>query len=251
MAERPVIGITKPVRKDNFAYSAVAAAVYIGGGEPLALTPSEWRKRPLVNGVIFGGGQDIFPMLYDETPKQGYVYDRDRDALEIALARQASDDDIPALGICRGAQLMNVVRGGALYADVSAEYENAAYPNGLWDKIFFRKCIYFERGSRMYDTFGEEKTEVNSLHKQAIKRVGDNLKTTAKESNGVIQAIEDASLDYYVGVQFHPELLIYRQDIRAFFRQFIDIAGLHDQIEVQRTYNHPRPASAENTLHAD
>ena len=250
MPDRPVIGITKPVRKDYWAYSAVAAAVRVGGGEPLALTPSEWRERPLINGVVFGGGQDIFPMLYDETPKQGYVYDRDRDALEISLARQARDDNIPALGICRGAQLMNIVRGGALHADVSAEYEDAAYPNGLWGKMFFRKCIYFARGSLMQTTFNTEQTEVNSLHKQAIKRVGENLYATAKESNGVIQAIEDPDLAYFVGVQFHPELLIYRPDIRSFFRKFVEISASHDQIEVHRTYNHPSPAAESTVDHA-
>ena len=131
---RPVIAITKPHRKDNWAFRAVAAAVRLGGGDPVALTPAEQRKKLKVNGIVFGGGDDIFPMLYDGTPKQGHVYDRERDALEMAAAEQASEDDIPALGICRGAQLMNVVRGGALHADVSAEYEDAAYPNGVWGK---------------------------------------------------------------------------------------------------------------------
>lgn len=230
---RPVIAITKPEKKDNWSYAAVAGAVRIAGGDPVALTPSAQRRGLCIHGVVFGGGQDIFPMLYDETPKQGYLYDRNRDALEISTAEQASEEDIPALGICRGAQLMNVVRGGALHADVSAEYEDAAYPNGLWDKAFYRKCIHIDNGSTLRDIIGEDKTEVNSLHKQAIKRVGENLRATAKERNGVIQAIEDSSLSFFLGVQFHPEFLVYRKDIRAIFKRLVDIAGSKEPVEVK------------------
>lgn len=231
---RPTIAITKPHKKDNWAYAAVAAAVRIGGGAPVALTPSEQRKRIRVHGIVFGGGEDIFPMLYDETPKQGSVYNRERDAIEIDAAQQASEDDIPALGICRGAQLMNVVRGGALHADVSAEYEDAAYPNGVWGKAFFRKCIYFEEKSKLRQIMGVESTEVNSLHKQAVKRLGKGLRATAKERNGVIQAIEDDHLTFFMGVQFHPELLIYRRDIRALFSRFVDISGAREAVEIKR-----------------
>ncbi|MEO1135298.1 MAG: gamma-glutamyl-gamma-aminobutyrate hydrolase family protein, partial [Pseudomonadota bacterium] len=195
---RPTIAITKPDKSDNLAYAAVAAAVRIVGGHPVALTPGEQRKRLNAHGIVFGGGGDIFPMLYDETPKQGSVYNRERDALEIAAAEQASADDIPALGICRGAQLMNVVRGGALHADVSAEYEDAAYPNGVWGKAFFRKCIYLEQHSKLRQIIGADRTEVNSLHKQSVKRLGDGLRATAKEKNGVIQAIEDDRLTFFV-----------------------------------------------------
>ncbi len=230
---RPVIAITKPEKKDNWAYAAVAAAVRVAGGDPVALTPAESRKKLLINGVVFGGGQDIFPMVYDETPKQGYLYDRARDALEIATVEQASAEDIPALGICRGAQLMNVVRGGALHADVSAEYEDAAYPNGIWGKVFFRKCIFLEDGSAIREAIGDEETEVNSLHKQAIKRVGSNLRATAKENNGVIQAIEDRNLSFFMGVQFHPELLIYRNDIRRIFQKLVEASSLREAVEVK------------------
>ncbi|WP_411817487.1 gamma-glutamyl-gamma-aminobutyrate hydrolase family protein [Hyphococcus sp. DH-69] len=233
---KPVIGITKPVKKDNWAYAAVAAAVRICGGEPIALTPDEQRKRPLIHGVLFGGGQDVFPMLYDQTPKQGYVYDRDRDALELELAKQAKQEDIPALGICRGAQMMNVVRGGALYADVTAEYEDTAYPNGVAGKIFFRKTIDIEHGSLLQRAFAATCSRVNSLHKQAIKRLGKDLRVTARERNGIVQAIEDPDMHYYMGVQFHPELLIYREDMRDLFRQFIDRAASRGPVEILRDF---------------
>lgn len=227
-----MIAITKPVKKDNWAYAAVAAAVRLVGGEPVALTSLRKGDRVRAQGLIFGGGQDIFPMLYDETPKQGFIYDRERDALEIAAAEQATKDDIPSLGICRGAQMMNVVRGGALHADVSIDYDDAVYPNGLWGKAFFRKCISIEPNSQLRDIIGDDTADVNSLHKQAIKRVGENLRPTAKEPNGVIQAIEDDRLSFFMGVQFHPELLIYRNDIRRLFQRLIDMAGRRDAIAI-------------------
>ncbi|NNE40279.1 MAG: gamma-glutamyl-gamma-aminobutyrate hydrolase family protein [Marinicaulis sp.] len=231
---RPIIAITKPHRKDNWAFRAVALAVRLGGGEPFALTPAEQRKHIKVNGIVFGGGDDIFPMLYDGTPKQGHIYDRERDALEIAAAEQAAEDDIPALGICRGAQLMNVVRGGALHADVSAEYENAAYPNGVWGKAFYRKRIEIKPGSALAAAVNAETAEVNSLHKQAIKQLGDNLVATAKEPNGVIQALEDSNLSLFLGVQFHPELLIYRSDMRAIFELLAQAAAQKEPVEINR-----------------
>lgn len=196
------------------------------------MTPAERKDRPTVNGVIIGGGQDIFPMLYDATPKQGYAYDRERDALEISVAQQARRDDIPTLGICRGAQLINVVRGGALHADVSAEYEDAAYPNGVWGKIFFRKCVYLGENTLLRRIFEVEALEVNSLHKQAIKSLGDGLRISAQEKNGVVQAIEDESLAFFLGVQFHPELLVYRNDVRRLFEKFIEAAAAREPVEV-------------------
>lgn len=196
------------------------------------MTPAERKDRPTVNGVIIGGGQDIFPMLYDATPKQGYAYDRERDALEISVAEQARRDDIPTLGICRGAQLINVVRGGALHADVSAEYEDAAYPNGVWGKIFFRKCVYLGENTLLRRIFEVEALEVNSLHKQAIKSLGDGLRISAQEKNGVVQAIEDESLAFFLGVQFHPELLVYRNDVRRLFEKFIEAAAAREPVEV-------------------
>lgn len=196
------------------------------------MTPAERKDRPTVNGVIIGGGQDIFPMLYDATPKQGYAYDRERDALEISVAQQARRDDIPTLGICRGAQLINVVRGGALHADVSAEYEDAAYPNGVWGKIFFRKCVYLGENTLLRRIFEVEALEVNSLHKQAIKSLGDGLRISAQEKNGVVQAIEDESLAFFLGVQFHPELLVYRNDVRRLFEKFIEAAAAREPVEI-------------------
>ena len=230
---RPLIAITKPHRKDMWAFRAVAAAVRMAGGAPVALTPETAMRRLQAQGVVFGGGDDIFPMLYDATPKQGHVYDRARDALELDIARQAEKHDIPALGICRGAQMMNVVRGGALHADVSAEYDNAAYPNGLWDKIFFRKTIEIEEGSRMFDIIRETTTDVNSLHRQGVKRLGEGLRATAVEKNGVVQAIEDNALTFFLGVQFHPEFLIYRKDMRAIFEALVAFAGETEPVALE------------------
>ena len=79
-----------------------------------------------------------------------------------------------------------------------------------------------------------ETTEVNSLHKQAIKRVGANLTATAAERNGVIQAIEDKRLSLFLGVQFHPELLVYRSDMRAIFKKLAEIAAEKEPVEIKR-----------------
>lgn len=215
--ERPRIGITKPRGSAHGAYSLIALGVRLSGATPVALTPGDDSPPRPIDGLILGGGGDIFPMLYDDVPKQGYLYDRDRDALEVGLAMQASEENIPVMGICRGAQLLNVMRGGSLHLDASKAYEDAHYPDSFLAKIFFRKPIATNAGTIIRRALGTEKSMVNSLHKQSIKRVGESLEVTAREPNGIVQAIEDPRKHFFIGVQFHPEFMLHRRKFRRIF----------------------------------
>lgn len=221
---QPRIGITRPRGRDRGAYSLLALGVRLGGAKPVALTPGEPTAPQNLDGLILGGGGDIFPMLYDDVPKQGYLYDRDRDALEIALAQRASDEDIPVMGVCRGAQLLNIMRGGSLHLDASKAYEDANYPDSILAKIFFRKPVSASTGSIISRALGGERSFVNSLHKQSIKRVGEGLEVTAREPNGIVQAIEDPRKRFFLGVQFHPEFMLHREKFRRIFELLSEAA---------------------------
>jgi putative glutamine amidotransferase len=221
---QPRIGITKPKGRDHGSYSLIALGVRLSGATPVALTPGDAISPQSVDGLILGGGGDIFPMLYDDVPKQGYLYDRERDALEIGLAKRASDEDIPVMGVCRGAQLLNVMRGGSLHLDASKAYEDAHYPDSFLAKIFFRKPIAAIAGSIIQRALGSEKAFVNSLHKQSIKRVGEGLEVTAREPNGIVQAVEDPRKRFFVGVQFHPEFMLHRRKFRRVFKLLSEAA---------------------------
>jgi len=107
------------------------------------------------------------------------------------------------LGICRGAQLLNRAFGGTVATDLSSFYEER--PNRR--SAFPAKEVELAPDSRLASILGPEPCRVNALHRHAVDRVGEELRIVARESNGVVQAIEGAGPAWVVGVQWHPEYL--------------------------------------------
>lgn len=226
MSDRPIIGITKPNNKDYLSYLAIKLAVIMAGGKPLKITSKDKQYESAnINGLILGGGSDIFPARYNQAPKEDYIYDQDRDEMEVFWAERARDENIPTLGICRGAQLLNIVCGGSLHMDVSQVYEGANYPDGFIYNAFFRKTISINSDSFLHTIIPKIEIKVNSIHKQAIDKLGNDMSVNAVEKNGVIQAICLNNHDYFLGVQFHPEFLIYKKDFRKIFKRLVQSAS--------------------------
>lgn len=221
MSPRPIIGYTTRNGIMNPLHWLTAVGIFCAGGRPIRLKPIKPRLDSHIDGLIIGGGTDLYPAHYKGDPKPDYIYDQSRDAMEIKWLNIAEDHKLPVLGICRGAQLMNVIRGGTLHIDVSKIYKRANYPSGLLANIFFRKDISVVIASKLYTVLNTNETRVNSMHKQAIDKVGKGLKISAKEENGVVQAIEDKTKPFFVGVQFHPEALIYDQRFRNIFKRLV------------------------------
>ncbi|MEM6265193.1 MAG: gamma-glutamyl-gamma-aminobutyrate hydrolase family protein [Bacteroidota bacterium] len=148
--------------------------------------------------------------------------DKARDELETQLIYEAMRWGKPILGICRGAQLTNVVRGGTLYEDIRKFYYETPNPYS----IFPVKKIFLNRSSDLYDVLGETPIEVNALHHQAVKETGDGLVAAARESNEVIQAIEaeENTSSMIMGVQWHPEYLILQKRQRRLFEKVVQEA---------------------------
>lgn len=191
---------------------------------PVRLVASSPKYEERLDGLVIGGGTDLYPALFDDDPKPDYVYDRPRDQLELTWLKKAQEEDLPTLGICRGAQLMNVQRGGSLHMDLEKVYENAAYPTRFLAQILFRKPVQIKTDSLLYTIIGQDRLCVNSMHKQAIADVGDDLVVSAVEDNGIVQALEDPKRRFFMGVQFHPEALIYQKSFRGLFRRLISVA---------------------------
>lgn len=221
---RPVIGITTPNKRFHAAYQFIKFSVWLCGGRPVALKSKASLDRDDIQGLVLGGGTDVFPGLYQSDPKQNYFYDHDRDTLELAWLDRAEERDIPVFAICRGAQMINVRHKGTLHLDVSKAYENAIYPRSLIRKMFFRKGINIKDNSLFQKLTGKRYLRVNSMHTQSIDKVGKPLIVTAQEENQVVQAVERHDKSFYFGVQFHPEFMIYRPSMRALFRGLIDEA---------------------------
>jgi putative glutamine amidotransferase len=170
------------------------------------------------DGLLLGFGRDIAPERYGAGPHPALTATSEhRDAFELALTHEALERDMPLLGICRGMQIVNVVRGGTLYRDRS-EYPRAAraHPGGDWER-WDRVCaatlgggpmpehpthpVTVARGSRLHAALGA-RAVVNSYHHQAIATLGADVEAVACADDGIVEAIELPAAEFAVGVQW-------------------------------------------------
>jgi len=148
---------------------------------------------------------------------------RNRDELEVPLVRDAISRGIPILGICRGMQLINVCLGGSLFQEISVFYEESP----ILTTLLPRKRITVEPTSRLRQILRSHNLHVNSLHYQSVKSLGQGLVAVAKESNGIIQAIEHEGSPFIVGVQWHPEYLAFEKPSQLrLFRSLVEAARI-------------------------
>lgn len=224
---RPLIGVTKPDKGDLASFWAAGLALRLSGARVVAIRARAPREDLALDGLLLGGGSDVHPVLFEASPKLDYAYDLSREDMEIEWLRRARAADLPTLGVCRGAQLMNVAAGGALHMDLAETFSDTRYPTHWLEQAWFRKSVRIERGSRLSAIVGEADLRVNSVHSQAVERLGAGLTISGRETNGAVQAIEDTSRRFWLGVQFHPEFLFYRRRFRAIFQAFVAAAARH------------------------
>jgi len=207
---QPVIGITCNYNqtenlfclRDYYTDSICAA-----GGVPLILPVTQTidlcaEYFTLCDGLVFSGGGDIDPYLF------GKAADKDlgevsplRDAFELQLARMALANGKPALGICRGCQILNIAAGGTIVQDIKSEQLHdqkapRAYP--IHD-------ILIESNSLLGSIIQTDRIRVNSFHHQAIDQAGENMDICAFAGDGIVEAVESRTGSFYLGVQWHPE----------------------------------------------
>jgi len=161
----------------------------------------------VLDGLVLQGGADVSPLTYGEEPLDSeWAGDRLRDVYEIELLHEFVEAGKPVLGICRGAQLINVAFGGTLYQDIGTQLPEArAHVTAAYEKNLHEMRI--EPGSGLAKLYpGVEKTRVNSIHHQSIKTLGRNLKVEARsEPDGVVEAVRGSGKSYVFAVQWHPE----------------------------------------------
>lgn len=214
---RPVIGITGPDKRVAWGWWFGAMAVRMAGGTPVRLTPGRSARMGRLDGVIIGGGDDIDPKLYaGDDPGTGH-YDPARDRFEMAVIEAALREGLPMLGICRGAQLINVVHGGDLIGDLRPVRKHT----GNRRLILPRKTLHIQRGSRLAKLTGRQQTRINSLHHQAVRRLGRGLKVSGRDLDGIVQAIERPGRGFLLGTQWHPEYIPQRGVQRRLFQALV------------------------------
>lgn len=224
---RPVIGIATPARITP-AWPFLALSVWLAGGRPRRLPPDADRVEiPNIHGLVIGGGDDISADLYGGKAVVGTKIDPARDSAEKALITLAQPKGMPILGICRGAQMLAVVGGGTLHADIYDTFEGIPR---LWTPLP-AKTVAIEPDTMLAASTGVERLRVNSLHHQSVDRLGGGMRISARDEAGIVQAVE-ATLEpvssdrqrFVLGVQWHPEFLFYRSAHRRLFRALIDAA---------------------------
>ena len=204
-----------------------ALPIVVPGLEPVADRIDELFAW--CHGVLLVEGGDVGPVHRGEAdePAMGLVeLDPGKDLLEFAVLHRAMAEDVPVLGICRGAQLINVARGGRLHRDITRDVPNAIRHLSRDDYDGYRHPIQIEPASRLGRLYGGEEIEVTSVHHQANRTTGERLAITAWSPDGLTEAIEDPEHRFLVGVQFHPERQLGEHPgHRALFAAFVEAAA--------------------------
>lgn len=224
----PLIGIIACRKIEDYRQSVLHA-----GGEVRVLDPAEQVSDVFaaVDGLMLTGGEDVAPARYGELPHPSVVaINPERDEFEIALLTEARRRNVAVLAICRGIQVLNVAFGGTLIQDIRSEAPGALehhlsvpphQPFSLAHEIWFDKDTLLARLMRECLS-GADGCETNSRHHQAVKRVASGFRVSATAPDGVIEAIEDPSTRFCLGVQWHPENFWRTGEFRPLFEGFLE-----------------------------
>lgn len=261
------VGVTGPDRGGLSAWIFTWLALRRVGAQAVRITPSRPFPPDQLDALVIGGGADVteplvVPDLPDPPPPERVRWprrvldlllapfvllfrfvaavhrhgvDRARDQLEVALLEYAKRHDLPVLGICRGAQLMNLVEGGTLERHIDDLYEERPQ---LYT-VLPRREVEVAPLSRLHSIVGRRRLLVNSMHFHAVKEPGPGFVVVAREPRGgVPQAIEHRARDFWVGVQWHPEYLPQQRPHQLLFHALVDAAC------VTRPRSAPRASAA-------
>ena len=230
---RPVVGITTYVTQAQWSYWDVEAALvpasYVRaiervGGRPVLIPPSEdgvEETLAAVDGLLFSGGSDLDPELYDQEPHDqtfGAVPERDR--AELALLEAALARDMPVLAVCRGSQVLNVARGGDLVQHLPEEVGHDRHRHH--EPMMADHDVTVKTDSKLGAILGD-RAPVKSSHHQGFGRLGEGLREAAWAEDGTIEALEDPSHPFAVGVLWHPE----EGEDFALFRALVEEAAAY------------------------
>lgn len=232
---KPRIGISSYVEDARWGHwSQLAAlvpyayvrAVESAGGRAFLLPPSSdgvEETLDAMDGLVLSGGGDVDPTLYgdDLHPATGGVRP-ERDVAEVGLLEAALARDMPVLAVCRGSQLLNVVRGGDLVQhlpEVVGDEKHKETPGEFADHE-----VTLDSGSRVGSLLGD-RAPVKSHHHQGFGSIGDDLREVGWAEDGTIEALEDPAKRFAVGVLWHPE----EGEDHALFRALVEEAERYAQ----------------------
>jgi putative glutamine amidotransferase len=250
--KRPLIGVTTsevrraetitqtaegdPPRHEMALGLTYLRAIERAGGIPVVMPPLHSEAvEPLldrISGICLSGGPDLDPGYYGGAshPNLGPT-EPDLDRFELEVAQAADRRGKPILAICRGAQAINVARGGSLVQhlpELQPDGTSIAHRQKEPGEVVTHG-VEIEGTSRLSEIIGARETPVNSFHHQAAKQLGEGLVPVAWARDGVVEGLEDPERPFLVGVQWHAECLIDRSEQVALFRAFVEAAAREEE----------------------
>jgi len=220
MAARPRIGVTGNGRRWAPGWWCIRFAVWLAGGHATRISVRHSPDGEPLYALVIGGGSDIGTEHYGGDVARQVKADPARDALEITWIHKALSEGIPLLGICRGAQLINVSLGGRLHQDIRKMRRLTYNRPGLLPT----KQVRLDPDSRIAQICRKGHLRVNSLHHQAVSTPGKDLAVVGRDLDDIAQAIEDTAGRTIIGVQWHPEYLLYLRSQRRLFEWLLQRA---------------------------
>jgi putative glutamine amidotransferase len=196
------------------------------GGAPMLLfsgsNPDDFIEK--LDGIVLVGGQDVDPRAYGAVPgRWAQSSDPRRDDFECALVVAATLRDLPLLAICRGLQVLNVARGGTLHQHLPDLVNHEGHSPG--PGVYGETRVELDQASALARSYAGTTRVVDCYHHQGIERLGEHLIAVGRAEDGVIEAIEDPSQRFMIGVQWHPEV---RGDI-VLFGSFVNACTARQQ----------------------
>jgi putative glutamine amidotransferase len=196
-------------------------AIEAAGGMPVVLPPLGDAEALLdrLDAICLSGGPDLDPAAYGAPERHAELgpTEPDLDAFELALARGADRRGMPVLGICRGAQALNVARGGTLHQHLLGHRQGEPGSRTT-------HAVEIVPGTRLAGIAGAEALAVNSFHHQAVDSLGRGLRVAARAADGTVEAIEAPGARLFLGVQWHVEGLTADRRHRALFDALVAAA---------------------------
>jgi putative glutamine amidotransferase len=228
MKSRPLVGVTtseirraertdptpegEPPQHEMALGMPYVRALACAGAIPIVLPPLRVDDVPMLlrslDAVCLSGGPDLDPSKYGAAPSPDLgPIESALDEFELAVARVADAAGLPILGICRGAQALNVARGGTLHQHLPAITDHSV-DHRQWEPGWVETHpVRVEHGSKLSGALGLDDLWVNSFHHQAVDQLGSSLRAVAWSPDGTVEGIEDPGERFVLGVQWHAETL--------------------------------------------
>lgn len=230
---QPVIGITTFISEKGLTLpTTYIDAINDTEGVPMVLakTLDAGKVKAQIDSIdalLLTGGNDIEPALFNEEPHRALgEIEPGRDEYESSLIERAVEKGIPVLGICRGAQILNIQQGGTMYQDIYNQIdEELNQHTQKAARNYLAHTVNIKEGSLLHEITGETSIRTNTFHHQANKEVPDHFIISATSPDGVVEAVESTMHEFVLGLQWHPEGTYFNDaPSKKIFHAFVEAA---------------------------